>query len=140
MTNLANTVQLIGFVLGGVFLLITILVIFNTIRLAIFARREEIEMEKLIGAERSYVRGPFLIEAELYGIISGVLALGIGYVLVLNFLPAIWTGESAGGISTALLNRVLIGWMPLVAIGMVVLGMIIGNLSARLAVKKYLHY
>jgi cell division transport system permease protein len=140
MTSMANTVQLVGFVLGGVFLFITILVIFNTIRLAIFARRDEIEMEKLIGAERSYVRGPFLIEAELYGIISGVLALAAGYVLVLSFLPAVWTGSSYGGISTSVLNRVMIDFFPAVAAAMVIIGMLIGNLSARLAVKKYLRY
>jgi cell division transport system permease protein len=140
MTNMANTIQIIGFILGGVFLFITILVIFNTIRLAIFARREEIEMEKLIGAERSYVRGPFLIEAELYGIISGVLALGLGYVLVLSFLPSIWTGEVYGGVSTAALNNIMINLCPLVVIAMIIIGIVIGNLSARLAVKKYLRY
>jgi cell division transport system permease protein len=140
MANLANMVQMIGFILGGVFLFITILVIFNTIRLAIFARRDEIEMEKLIGAEKSYVRGPFLVEAEIYGIISGVIALGAGYGLIIAFIPAVLTGEAIGGVSTAMLHTVLIGWAPAAAIGMVLIGIIIGNLSARLAVRKYLRY
>ena len=140
MTEMANMVQLIGFILAGVFLFITILVIFNTIRLAIFARKEEIEMEKLIGAEKSYVRGPFLVEAELYGIISGVLALVLGYGAIILFLPEVLTGASAGGIETTLLNTILFGWLPAVTFGEILLGIMIGNLSARLAVKKYLHY
>lgn len=140
MTEMANTVQMVGFILAGVFLLITVLVIFNTIRLAIFARKDEIEMEKLIGAEKSYVRGPFLVEAELYGIISGVLALLVGYGAIIAFIPEVLTGASVGGIETGLLHTVMFGWMPAVIVGMIFIGMLIGNLSARLAVKKYLHY
>ena len=140
MTNLANTVQLIGFILGGVFLVITILVTFNTIRLAIFARRDEIEIEKLIGAEKSYVRGPFLVEAELYGIISAIIALGVGYALIISFVPEVLTGETVSGVSMGLLNQILIGFWPLVVVGVLFVGIMIGSLSARLAVKKYLKY
>jgi cell division transport system permease protein len=139
--NLANTVQLVGLILGGVFLAITILVIFNTIRLAIFARKDEIEMEKSIGAERGYVRGPFLVEAELYGIISGVLAAALLYTLVFSMFPAVMTGEgSAGGMKIDLLHELMVNWSVLVVIGMVLVGVLIGNLSARLSVHKYLHY
>lgn len=140
MADLANTAQMAGLILGGIFLFITILVIFNTIRLAIFARRDEIEMEKLIGAEKYYVRGPFLAEAEIYGIISGIIALVAGYGLIVSFVPAVLTGESVGGISMDVLNTVLIGWAPAVVIGVILVGVLIGNLSARLAVRKYLHY
>jgi cell division transport system permease protein len=140
MTSLTNTIQMIGLAVGGVFLLITILVIFNTIRLAIFARKDEIEMEKLIGAERSYVRGPFLVEAELYGVISGMVAAAVGYGLVIWAVPAVLDGGSVSGVSLGLLNQVLIGWAWAVVLVMVVLGILIGNISARLAIRKYLHY
>jgi len=140
MANIANTVQLVGLCLGGVFLFITILVIFNTIRLAIFARRDEIEMEKLIGAEKYYVRGPFLTEAKVYGIISGIIAIVAGYGLILGFVPAVLSGTAVGGISTMALHTIMIEWMPAVLVGTILLGMIIGDLSARLAVRKYLRY
>lgn len=138
--NLANGAQIAGFALSGIFLFITILVIFNTIRLAIFARKDEIEMEKLIGAEKSYTRAPFLVEADLYGAISGIIAAGAGYTLILSFLPEVRVGAAVGGFSTELLNAIMIGYAPLVIIGIVVVGMIIGDISARLAVKKYLKY
>jgi Cell division protein len=139
--DLANTVQLVGLILGGIFLFITILVIFNTIRLAIFARKDEIEMEKLIGAERSYVRGPFLVEAELYGIISGMISAMILYTLIFSFFPSVMTGEGdAGGMKIELLHILMVNWGVLVVLGMVLVGVLVGNLSARLAVRKYLHY
>ena len=50
------------------------LIIFNTIRMAIFNRREEIQMMKLIGAEKSFIRGPFLVEAMMYGFFAAILA------------------------------------------------------------------
>jgi cell division transport system permease protein len=139
--NLANTVQLVGLILAGVFLAITILVIFNTIRLAIFARKDEIEMEKMIGAERSYVRGPFLVEAELYGVVSGVLAAAALYGLVFALFPVVMTGDGdAGGMKIDLLHNLMANWTVLVVLGMVLVGVLVGNLSARLAVRKYLHY
>jgi cell division transport system permease protein len=53
-----------GAVMTVVFTIISSLVVFNTIRMAIFNRRDEIQMMKLIGAERAFIRGPFLVEAR----------------------------------------------------------------------------
>ena len=49
--------------------------------MAIFNRKDEIQMMKLIGAERGFIRGPFLVEATLYGIIAAIIATGAGYGL-----------------------------------------------------------
>jgi cell division transport system permease protein len=134
--NWARWAQIGGAVLGGIFLLISILVIFNTIRMAIFARRDEVEMETLIGAEKKYIRGPFLVEAELYGVIAGAIATGLGYAVLAWAMP--FLGKA--GIATDILTRVAYGYWPLVVIGMILIGVIIGELSARLAVRKYLKY
>lgn len=69
-----------GLILGAVFLVISVLVIFNTIRMAIFSRREEIYMMRLVGADTSFIRGPFLVEAEISGVISGILATTIAVI------------------------------------------------------------
>ena len=68
----------VGIIAGSVFVVISSLIIFNTIRMAIFNRREEIQMMKLIGAERSFIRGPFLVEAVVYGFIAAIIATGLG--------------------------------------------------------------
>ncbi len=70
-----------GGALAIVFAVIAILVIFNTITLTIYNRREEVEIMRLVGATNGYIRGPFLIEAFLYSlvatILTGVLVLSL---------------------------------------------------------------
>lgn len=124
-----------GIILGVVFLAISVLVIFNTIRMAIFSRREEIYMMKLIGADRSFIRGPFLVEAQLSGVISGLVAAIIGY-FGFNFLAPTLTsyGVDISPISNILDSSALV----LFFLVMILLGIFIGSFSARLALKKYL--
>jgi cell division transport system permease protein len=62
--------------IGGVLALATLLIVANTIRLSVHARRDEIEILALVGAGRAFVATPFLIEGLLEGAVAGVLALG----------------------------------------------------------------
>jgi cell division transport system permease protein len=64
-----------------------LLVVANTIRLAVYARRDEIEIMKLVGATDRYVRAPFLMEGALQGLIGAALALGAVVVLQKWLLP-----------------------------------------------------
>ncbi|MDX1766019.1 MAG: permease-like cell division protein FtsX [Candidatus Saccharimonadales bacterium] len=57
-----------------IFAVISVLIIFNTIRMAVFSRSDEIEIMKLIGATPWYIRGPFLFEAALYGLLAGLIS------------------------------------------------------------------
>ena len=124
-----------GIAASAVFLIISVLVIFNTIRMAIFSRREEIYMMKLVGADNNFVRGPFLIEAQLCGFISGAIAATIGYFVTYKATPYL----SAYGIDLSEVQAVL-GSSRLVVVFLAVigLGLFIGTLSASLAIKKYL--
>lgn len=74
-----------GILLALVFGLISVLVMFNTLRLTIFSRREEIEIMRLVGASNRYIRGPFLVEGLLYGLAGSLLS---GLVLFPVFLAA----------------------------------------------------
>lgn len=69
---------------AAVFTVISILIIFNTIRIAIYTRNEEIRNMKLIGATPGFIRGPFLVETSLYGIIAGVLSVCAVYSLLIS--------------------------------------------------------
>ena len=134
-TKWANVAKNGGLVLSAIFLVISILVIFNTIRMAIFSRREEIYMMKLVGADNTFIRGPFLVEAEFCGIISGVLASLIavfGFKIVSPNLQNF--GVDVAPISDIINSSLVV----LVFLAMVALGVIIGSISARLAVHKYL--
>lgn len=73
--KISNGVTRVGAVLSGVFLIISLLIIFNTIRMAIFTRREEVEIMKLVGATKWFVRGPFIVEGAMYGVFGATIAV-----------------------------------------------------------------
>ena len=125
-----------GVILAAVFLVISILIIFSTIRMAIFSRREEIYMMKLVGADKSFIRGPFLIEAEICGVISGVVACSLSFVGFKILSPKL----ASYGIDVSVINNVLdSNQLIIVFLVFIALGIVIGRISARLAVSKYLH-
>ena len=125
-----------GVVLAAVFLVISILIIFSTIRMAIFSRREEIYMMKLVGADKSFIRGPFLIEAEICGMIAGLIAGTISYFGFKILSPKLVNyGIDIDSINNVLESNQLI----LVFLAFILAGMLIGRVSARLAVSRYLH-
>ena len=124
-----------GIALSALFVFISILVIFNTIRMAIFSRREEIYMEKLVGADRHFIRGPFLVEAQLSGIVSGLLASGLSYLGFRFLEPRLLNyGINVSTVSNILNSNKIV----LVILAMVLAGGLIGTISARLAIQKYL--
>ncbi|MBQ3464565.1 permease-like cell division protein FtsX [Candidatus Saccharibacteria bacterium] len=134
-TRWANIAKTGGLILSIVFLVISILVIFNTIRMAIFSRREEIYMMKLVGADKNFIRGPFLVEAQLSGILSGLLASGLSY-LGFRFLEPRLANY---GINITTVSNILdSNKIVYVILAMILSGMVIGSLSARLAIHKYI--
>jgi cell division transport system permease protein len=83
-TTAANTV---GFWTAILFLIISVIITFNTIRLAIFISKDEISVMRLVGASGRYVKGPFVVSGILYGIVSAVL------VLIVFFGLTFWLGS-----------------------------------------------
>ncbi len=82
--HFSNFFQRTSLIASIIFLVISMLIIFNTIRMAIFTRRSEIEIMKLVGATNWFIRGPFIIEAALYGVIAAVVALLFCYGILLG--------------------------------------------------------
>ncbi|MBQ3452931.1 permease-like cell division protein FtsX [Candidatus Saccharibacteria bacterium] len=135
-TSWARMARTGGIILAAVFLVISILIIFSTIRMAIFSRREEIYMMKLVGADKNFIRGPFLVEAEICGVIAGLVAGTVSYFGFRFLSPKL----ANYGINVDSINNVLeSNQLILVFLVFVVAGMLIGRVSARLAVSKYLH-
>lgn len=79
MIRIMEVVKNAGLIITATFSLLVILIMFNTIRLAIYSFREEIEIMKLVGASRWYIQGPFLIESLLVAVISVCISTTILY-------------------------------------------------------------
>jgi len=120
---------------ASVLSVVSIMIIFNTIRMAIYTRRDEIRIMKLIGATPGYIRGPFLVEASLYGVIAGIVAtLGV-YSLVFSIgrkvadqpeFSQTYAFFTQPGIITVMLTSAIL------------LGVLIGSVSSMLAMEKHL--
>jgi cell division transport system permease protein len=132
-----NIIREAGIIAVVVFAMISVLIIFNTIRMAIFNRRDEIGIMSLLGASPAYIRGPFVVESMIYGIISALVS-----VLIIDVLFA----GSASALKASSLGLLDIGyadsffkshfWLLLVLELMV--GILIGTASSVIATKRYL--
>ena len=123
-----------GLVASIIFIAISSLIIFNTIRMAIFNRRDEIQMMKLIGADRNFIRGPFIVEAVVYGFIAAVLATGIG----VGILYASRGTLMSYGIIVDQTYKIATVYIGFVLLAMIILGAIIGIVSSLFATRRYL--
>lgn len=117
-----------------VFMIIAILIVFNTIRMAIFNRRDEIQMMKLIGAEASFIRGPFLVEAIVYGFIAALIASAAGYAVLFFAAPPLQQYEI--NINPTL--EIMTVYSGFVVLAVVLVGALIGVISSLLATRRYL--
>lgn len=122
-----------GLIATVIFVVISSLIVFNTIRMAIFNRRDEIEMMKLIGADKSFIRGPFIVEAVVYGFIAAILATVLGVAGLYWLKDRLISGVQVGPTLDFVLN-----YIGFVALGMILLGALIGIISSLLATRRYL--
>jgi cell division transport system permease protein len=114
------------------FLIASVLLISNAIRLSIFARRKEIEVMKLVGATDGFVRTPFVIEGLLQGLVGSIIA---GLVVVwINYLFVEWSHNALPfyPISSDAVNA------PMLLLMVVVVGVAIGVIGSFLSVTRFL--
>jgi len=77
--SVISTIKSVGLVMTLIFAALVVLIMFNTVRLAIYSFREEIDIMHLVGASRWFIRGPFVLESILVAILSVILASAIVY-------------------------------------------------------------
>ncbi len=123
----------LGRIIIGILVLTTIAISFNTLRLAIYSSRDEIQVMRLVGANAFYIRAPFMVEGMLYGLVAAIITL-------LLFYPITWwlggaTGNFFGGVNVYdyYISHFLIFFLTMVGTGM-----IIGAIASFLAVRRYL--
>lgn len=129
-----NAVRIVLAVLASIFVVFAVLLVSNTIRLTILARRTEIEIMRLVGATKRYIRAPFKYEGAYIGLISGLLAFGVLYGIyegAHSYLPGV----------LGLANLQLVATMPIMAYvgaGLLVIGIVLGRLGAGRSIRRFL--
>jgi len=81
-----SLLRLAGAILGGFLLFAALFIVANTIKLTLYARRDELEVMALVGATPAFIKSPFLLEGAVQGALGGVLAVAGAYTLFLLFL------------------------------------------------------
>jgi cell division transport system permease protein len=115
-------------------LLASVLLIWNTIRTAMFARRREIEVMKLVGATDWFIRAPFMLEGLLSGLAGGLTSSVLLYLLNEN-----WTGAVAGFPFEAGLSSFVVANTPWGIMGLMTLvGAAVGAIGSATAASRFL--
>jgi cell division transport system permease protein len=133
LTNIIQTSKKLGLAIAIILGIASLLIAFNTIRLAIYTSRDEIGVMNLVGAGHWYVRGPFMVAGVLYGFISGIIVLAILYPL------CAWLGPSSESfLGTFNVFTYYITSFGLICAVVMGSGIALGTLSSFLAVRRYL--
>ncbi|MBC7349283.1 MAG: FtsX-like permease family protein [Candidatus Aminicenantes bacterium] len=133
MESLGRIVRAVGFFLGGILILASFFIISNVVRLNVFARKNEIEILRLVGATNTFIRIPFLLEGFVLGLLGSLVSLFILFILVKIF--PLYIGSSLGA------ARELFSLKPLTleqAAWLIVGGVVTGTLGSVTSVSRFL--
>ena len=134
-STLSKFVRTVTLVMSLVLLVVAVGLIWNTIRTAMFARRREIEVMKLVGATNWFIRVPFMLEGLLQGLIGAVVSCG-----GLWTLNSAWTNGVAGfkpgtGISSLVVPS---GYLSGVMVVILIIGALAGAIGSAIAASRFL--
>lgn len=141
LVSIKTAVNWVALGLVSVLGVVCIVVIGNTIRLTVFARRREINIMKYVGATNSFIRFPFFVEGMTSGLVSGLLAFGLlslGYTQLVRHL----TTDGLGNFTW--INNLFFTILPYESLqlqllgGFLAVGLVLGGLGTADSVRKYL--
>jgi cell division transport system permease protein len=138
-THATDILRRVGVSAVIIFAVISVLIIFNTIQMAIFNRRDELQIMRLLGASTGYIRGPFVVESIIYGVLSAiasVLIINATFVTASSSLQATSFGLLDISYSQSFFQSHY--WVLLTI--QLALGIFIGAASSVIATRRYLKF
>ncbi len=132
----AKFVQWAGFALIGILLVAAILLIGNTIRLSIFARRREVEVMRLVGATNWFIRWPFMIEGVICGLAGAVVAVAMLWGIKVGVVDA-WASGADTALTKTGSTATTIGF-PLLTLVLVGAGAVLGAVGSGITLRRFL--
>ena len=133
LSSITKNIRQVGFVILLILAILAVLVSFNTIRLTIYSARKEIKVMKLVGASTWFVRGPFVIEGGIHGIIAAAIALFFIYPIVWFLSPKITLYLPGTDLSYFLRENFFTIFLM-----QMIIGITLGAASSLIAVRRYL--
>lgn len=128
-----NFMRLLGALLGGFLVVAVLFIVSNTIKLTIYARRDELEVMSLVGATRFFIKAPFLVEGILQGGAGALLAMGLLLGLYEGFL------HNAGGFLTFNPANAGLAFLPIEYVcGIIMSGFVLGFLGSLSSLKRFI--
>jgi cell division transport system permease protein len=135
-TQFMRQAGLVGVV---VFAMVSMLIIFNTIRMAIFNRRDELQIMRLLGASTAYIRGPFIVETVLYGVVSAVVSIVLCN-LIFSVASSAFQATNFGLLDIGFASDYFAENFWLILLGQLSAGILIGAVSSTIATRRYLKF
>ena len=131
--RLVSVLHVAGWVVGTILGAAAVFIVANTIRLAVYTRADEIEILRLVGATRGYIRAPFILEGLFQGLLGAALAL---LLLFAGYRFLVWRlGLAPAGLLALGAGRFL---EPLQVAGLLVAGAVLGGMGSLLSVRRFL--
>lgn len=122
-----------------VFALISVLIILNTIRMAIFNRRDELTIMRLLGASTWYIRGPFVVETVMYGVVAAVISVTLVNMLF-SLTSSTFQASSLGLLDISFANQYFADRFWIILTVQLGIGIVIGAASSFFATRRYLKF
>lgn len=138
-THATNILRRAGVAAVMIFAFISVLIIFNTIQMAIFNRRDELQIMRLLGATTGYIRGPFVVETIIYGIFSAIISIFIINALFITASSSL-QATSLGLLDIAYSQQFFQQHYWQLLIMQLTLGILIGAASSVIATQRYLKF
>ncbi len=132
----AGYIRIGGIIITGILVFVSVFIISNTIKITVSSRRREINIMKYVGATNDYIRGPFIIEGVLFGLLGAMLSILVVY-LSYNYVYKSMSEKLYTMFTFYLVNPKLI--FTDIAIIFATIGSGIGGLGSLLSLKRYLN-
>lgn len=130
-TNILNLLRVTGYAMSVLFILATVLIVANTIRLVLYSRREEVEIMRLVGATDRFIRAPFYMEGLIQGALGGMIGLAALFVLFMAISSNVEQGLTSGMFTIRFLS-----WETF--FGILAGSMFVGWIGCFLSIKQFL--
>jgi cell division transport system permease protein len=138
LVEITTFVRIAGIALVAGLALLAIVIVVNTTHLTVQARREEIEVMRLVGADHKFVRNPFIVEGVLLGLAGAVLATLIGIVFYLPIMKEILAGSGSTALALLPINTNA-GFLARVAVVVLASGAAVGAAGSYISVRRFAH-